>query len=66
MLFRTSNESQSQVLTQETKDNTGLFVIETPFQSKDNDSTVWPGSELPHITRKLEVFLYMYPLISML
>jgi len=26
----------------------------------------WPGSELPHVTRKLEVFLYMYQVISLL
>jgi len=24
----------------------------------------WPGSELPHVARKHEVFLYMYQVIS--
>jgi transcription initiation factor IIE alpha subunit len=34
-----------------------------------NDNMValqWPESELPHATRELEVFLYMYQVISLL
>jgi len=44
------------------------YFLLSRYQFRVRTVTVlqWPGSELPHVAGKLEVFLYVYQIISLL
>jgi hypothetical protein len=52
------------ILTLQTKNNAVHFAVETPFRMVT--ALQWPRSEPPHVTRKLEVFLSMCQVVSLL
>jgi len=46
----------------------GILVVKVlvPCTLSNLWEAAWSGSELPHVTGKTEVFLYMYQVISLL
>jgi len=49
----------TQTVTHETKHNTELLLLERHFSVRRVTALQWSGSELLHVTKKLEVFLFM-------
>jgi hypothetical protein len=60
MSFRNSAELQSQILISKTKDSTDFLLFQHHTLLRTMAALQQLGNELPYVTKKLHVFLYIY------